>query len=573
MWSFLDDMMRILNFDSKWRMWMLECVSSASANVLINGSPSGEFKLERGLRQGDPLSPFLFLIVAEGLSLLVTKAVEEGLLEAASIGNDQVPVANLQYADDTIFMVSDNPGNAWAIKCLLKNFELASGLRVNFDKCSLMGVNVDVNMMREMAETLQCELGCIPFSYLGVRVGINHKRIAEWDHLVHKMKTRLKSWEHKKLSLGGRITILKAVLTAIPIYQLSFYCLPKTILSELTKLQRTFLWGGSVDVRKTAWISWESITSSKDKGGLGVRDLRFFNNALMGKWLWFFLSNKNCLWVKILSSVYGTLRLGEGGVVSTSNRNCWSSWWGDVVKIGNGVEGKWFRDNVARFVGNGRSTKFWEDIWIGSESLKSAFPRLYRLSLGRESFIAGMGEWVGGEWVWKWEWRRNLFGREESSFNNLLALLTSCRLSEHTNDRWVWRPTSDGNYSTSSAYDEAVRQEVAVVNAAVHGVRFAKVWNKIVPLKVASLTWRTMWDRIPTKKNLVHVNHIFLGCPMVREVWDNMYSWIGITTVQHKDVKHHFEAHSGLVKGKKKASFMNGAFCVRKIVDEIKVVF
>lgn len=80
-WVFLKEMLAQFNFSNKWSRWMLECISTASANVLVNGSPSGEFKLERGLRQGDPLSPILYLIVAEGLGLLVNKSIDEGLLE------------------------------------------------------------------------------------------------------------------------------------------------------------------------------------------------------------------------------------------------------------------------------------------------------------------------------------------------------------------------------------------------------------------------------------------------------------------------------------------------------------
>lgn len=105
-WEFLDDMMQGLNFCPKWRAWIRKCVSSASASssVLINGSPTGEFKLERGLRQGDPLSPFLYLIVAEGLSLLIEKEISTSQLEPIEVGRDRVQVSHLQYADDTIFV-------------------------------------------------------------------------------------------------------------------------------------------------------------------------------------------------------------------------------------------------------------------------------------------------------------------------------------------------------------------------------------------------------------------------------------------------------------------------------------
>lgn len=133
-WNFLDSMMKKINFSIKWGKWILECVSSASASVLVNGSPSGNFNLGRGLRQGDPLSPFLFLIVAKGLSLLVSKAVEIKLLEAVEIGKEKVRVSHLQYADDTRFLCPGKLEYISVIKAILRNFELLSGLSVNFDK-------------------------------------------------------------------------------------------------------------------------------------------------------------------------------------------------------------------------------------------------------------------------------------------------------------------------------------------------------------------------------------------------------------------------------------------------------
>lgn len=105
-WKFLEDMMQGFNFCDKWRRWIKACVETASAAVLVNDSPCGEFKLKKGLRQDDPISPFLYLIVAEGLGMLTNKAVELGLLKPAVIGRKNVAVSHLQYADDTVFLCS-----------------------------------------------------------------------------------------------------------------------------------------------------------------------------------------------------------------------------------------------------------------------------------------------------------------------------------------------------------------------------------------------------------------------------------------------------------------------------------
>lgn len=123
-WCFLENMLEFFYFNIKWRKWILECVSTAHMLVLVNGSPSGDFKLERRLRQGDPLSTFLYLLVAEGLSILVKRVVERGFLEAAELGRNKVPITHLQYADDTVFVSSGNESNIWAMKRILNCYQV-----------------------------------------------------------------------------------------------------------------------------------------------------------------------------------------------------------------------------------------------------------------------------------------------------------------------------------------------------------------------------------------------------------------------------------------------------------------
>lgn len=183
-------MLNFFNFDVKWSKWIMECVSSASATVLVNGSPSGGFKMERGLRQGDPLSPFLYLLIAEALSILVSRAVESDASKAIEIGDHNIQVSHLQYADDTIFMCNASPANIMSIKRILKNFELLSGLKVNFQKCNLMGINIDRDCLEASASYLGCTVGEIPFSFLGVKVGISNRKAAEWSDLIQKMRNK-----------------------------------------------------------------------------------------------------------------------------------------------------------------------------------------------------------------------------------------------------------------------------------------------------------------------------------------------------------------------------------------------
>ena len=170
-WEYLIYMMRRLGFGSKWIQWILGCLKSASISVLVNGSPSTEFLPQKGLRQGDPLSPLLFNITAEGLSGLMSKAIERGLYRGFLVGTKKVEVNLLQYADDTIFLGEATMENVRAIKAILRAFELASGLNINFAKSSYGTFGVSDQWTYGASNYLNCRLMSFPFTYLGIPIG------------------------------------------------------------------------------------------------------------------------------------------------------------------------------------------------------------------------------------------------------------------------------------------------------------------------------------------------------------------------------------------------------------------
>ncbi|GKV25193.1 hypothetical protein SLEP1_g34663 [Rubroshorea leprosula] len=150
-WDFIEYMMMRMGFNATWRKWIRECLASSSISVLINGSPTNQFSVSKGLRQGDLLSPFLFLIVAEGLNGLMSSAVEKQLYKGVVIGNEGVSVSHLQFADDTIFFGEASEDNIGVIKSIMRTFELSSGLKINFGKSQLIGIGVDDNWRNKMA--------------------------------------------------------------------------------------------------------------------------------------------------------------------------------------------------------------------------------------------------------------------------------------------------------------------------------------------------------------------------------------------------------------------------------------
>lgn len=140
-WRFLEWVMTQMKFPKVWCKWIMECVSTASASILVNGSPSKPFRLQRGLRQGDPLSPFLFVLVAEALDQLIKKATFLNMWKGVSIYQSDLTITHLQYADDTLIFCEAKLESLINVKKMLILFHLASGLQVNFHKSSLIGIN------------------------------------------------------------------------------------------------------------------------------------------------------------------------------------------------------------------------------------------------------------------------------------------------------------------------------------------------------------------------------------------------------------------------------------------------
>ncbi|GKV44307.1 hypothetical protein SLEP1_g51499 [Rubroshorea leprosula] len=438
-WGFIEYMMLRMGFCEKWRGWIKECLRSSSVSVMINGSPTREFRVSKGIRQGDPLSPFLFLIVAEGLNGMVTAASEKQLYKGVKVGTDDIMVSHLQFADDTIFFGEATDENIWAIKCIVRSFELVSGLKVNYAKSQLMGVNVEEAWVEKMAYRLYCKRKDLPFKYLGIPIGGNHRRIAMWHNLMESVKKKLAPWKGRYLSFGGRITIVNSVLSSLPVFLMSVYLLPKGIIHFIDKIRKSFLWGGEGEGRKINWVKWEKVCKNKLCGGLGVREMRKFNLALMGKWWGRLARNEQGLWDKIIASKYG----GSGGHWLDwvrDGRGIGSLWWRDVGCLNNVDEEKegWLTEGFKLKLGEGKGVSFWRDNWGGEGDLANLYPRLYNLSTGKEKKCCQMGNEEDGIWRWNLEWRRALFDWEREEAAELQQKIDSMRIHKDIPDTWKW---------------------------------------------------------------------------------------------------------------------------------------
>ena len=193
-------------------------------SVMVNGSP-GFFRSSRGLRQGDPLSPYIFVIGMEASSCLISKAVERGFLSGCGFEGregDGLTISHLLYADDTILFCEPKQDQMAYLSWLLMWFEAISGLKINLAKSEIILVRRVVNM-EVLANELGCKIGALPSSYLGLPLGAQHNSMVVWDVIEERLRRKLTLWKRQYISKGGRLTLLRSALSSLPIYYMSLF--------------------------------------------------------------------------------------------------------------------------------------------------------------------------------------------------------------------------------------------------------------------------------------------------------------------------------------------------------------
>ncbi|GJR63244.1 RNA-directed DNA polymerase, eukaryota, reverse transcriptase zinc-binding domain protein [Tanacetum coccineum] len=547
-WDFLDDVLDKFGFGVKWRNWIQSCLRSSRGSILINGSPTKEFQFFRGLKQGDPLSPFLFILVMESLHISFQRVVDAGLFNGINLSST-VNLSHLFYADDAIFIGQWNELNIDTLVRVLECFFRASGLRINMSKSKIMGVNVEDAKVKIAANKLGCLVLKTPFTYLGTKVGENMHRKHAWNEVVEKVLSRLSRWKLKTLSIGGRFTLLKSVLGSMPIFHMSIFKVPSSILNSLEVIRSRFFNGHEHKSNKATWFKWNKVLTSKEKGGLGVSSLFALNRGLLFKWLWRFYSQKDSLWTKVIKALYG-----EDGsldkVGASAARTCWTTIVQEVKVIQ--AQGINIHDFIKLKLGNGEDSRFWLDKWYEGGVLKRLFPRVYALELDKNISVSSKLKAPSLVTTFR---RNARSGIEQTQFDSMAEIMKTISLVPRV-DRYIWSLENDGSFSVASirkTLDDNRFQEESLSTR----------WVKSVPIKVNILAWKVKSNALPTRFNISRrgmdidsidcpickmgvetTSHVFFQCNVVRQVMRKISSW---WNVEYMEVNSYEEWRSWLV--------------------------
>ncbi|KAH1266244.1 putative ribonuclease H protein [Glycine max] len=299
--------------------------------------------------------------------------------------------------------------NVKAVKAILRSYEMVSDLRINFAKSQFRAIGQSEEWCCIAVDFLNCAMLHFPFCYLGLPIGINPRRKVVWEPIIRKLEPRLNKSNHRSISMVGRITLINVVLTALPLFYLSFFRAPSAVINRLTVIQRNFLWGGNLEGKKIAWVAWSQVCASRERGGLGIKDIKALNNALLIKWKWFMFQQTDQLWSRILISKYK----GWRGLEEGPPKPHFSHWWYDLRSINQHRSMAEVSKQFIWKLGRGDQILLWEDSWVdGGITLKEKYLELYRISLQRLQIVAYLGSLCESGWEWKFSWRRNLFDNE-----------------------------------------------------------------------------------------------------------------------------------------------------------------
>ncbi|XP_062104358.1 uncharacterized protein LOC133815544 [Humulus lupulus] len=302
-WDFLEDLLKAYNLPEKFVRMVMICIRSTTYSITMNGRVQGSFKGEKGLRQGDPLSPLLFVFIMEYLTRRLQLAASQTLFRFHPLCKS-LKLINLCFADDLILFSKGTRQSVLVIQEVLLEFSKTTGLHVNKDKSQVFFGGVNSYEKNAILNDLQLTEGVFPFQYLGVPLRPTKWKAEDCGIIIKKINQRLHSWASRHLSFAGRMQLIHSVLFGLRNYWMSIFVLPHSVTKEVEKLCRGFLWGVNGSRSKVHIASWDKVCLLKSYGGLGFKNGTKWNQANLAKFIWAITEKSDLLWVKWINSIY-----------------------------------------------------------------------------------------------------------------------------------------------------------------------------------------------------------------------------------------------------------------------------
>ncbi|XP_026433075.1 uncharacterized protein LOC113330483 [Papaver somniferum] len=301
-WDFIAEVFRQYGFSDSWCMWVLNIFSSARISVMINVYREGYFSITRGLRQGDPLSPLIIFLIEDVLSHNFSKLFANHSMNVM-VSKKGVAPTHLLFADDILIFCRGNLHSLQNLKNMLVLYEHASGQCVNYAKSKFYFGGDIISRAIVISNYLGMERAMFPDKYLGIQLKPGIVRHIHVRQVVEKIMNKLAGWKGKLLSFQARLVLIKSVISSYVIHSMAFYKWPCTVIKQVERAIRNFLWSGDAEKRKYFTFLYDDLCLSKREGGLGIKKLNDVNRAMLMK-LWISIRDSNKIWARFLRAKY-----------------------------------------------------------------------------------------------------------------------------------------------------------------------------------------------------------------------------------------------------------------------------
>ncbi|XP_024156261.1 uncharacterized protein LOC112164272 [Rosa chinensis] len=521
-WQYVEAVLLKLGFCRRWVNIVMATIKSASYSILMNGTPTGFILPTRGIRQGDPLSPYLFILCAEGFSLLISASIQHGTIRGLLMSPTAPIIHHLLFADDCFLFGEASVRECQAFKDLLSIYARASGQRINLQKSSVVfSGSVDLQTRNHLSSILGVTCVKEHGLYLGLPIHVGHNKTTIFSYLKERLTKKLISWRSKILSAGGKELLIKVVAQTLPNYVMNCYLLPKSLCDDLQQLCSQFFWGSTNEKKRIHWRSWERMCVPKEAGGMGFKHLHAHNLAMLAKQGWRILSNPDSLVARVFKAVYHPW--GSFLTADMGDRPSYS--WRSIMEARSVLQaGLFWR------IGNGMFVRIWEDDWIPnvpSHSIAKPVDTVFEL-------VSDLINEQEGTWDIP---TVNACFAPEVAFR-VFSIPLSRRVG---GDRTAWKLDKHGFFSVKSAY--TIAQDISIGNVFAStstGDPFAPLWKALwkanVPSKVAIFGWRAAHNLLPTRAALTSkgysgelnccvcsqyvetLEHLFRDCSIAKDI-------------------------------------------------------
>ncbi|XP_019229533.1 PREDICTED: uncharacterized protein LOC109210559 [Nicotiana attenuata] len=470
-WLFLTKMLRKFGFCERFIGMIFDLVGNNWYSILINGQSNGFFKSSRGVKQGDPLSPTLFIIAAEALSRGLNSLHSKLYFCGFGLPKWSPKINHLAYADDTIIFCSSDATSLRLVMEILYLYEAASGQLINKSKSAVyMHHLTEIEVVRKVERITGIGQQEFPFTYLGCPIFYARRKLEYYQPMITKILDKLQTWKGRLLSIGGRAILISSVLQSMPVHLLSAVNPPNYVINRLHKIFAQFFWSSAVGGNSRHWASWNTLCMPYEEGGIGFRSLHDVSKALFCK-LWWNFRTKPSLWSAYMSQKY-CKKLNAVIVPWREGSHVWRK----MLECRDLIE-----HQIIWKLRMGSSV-FWYDNWTGLGALYFLVPP----DFGIDEEIHNVNELVENG-VWNAERLMQILPDDLS--HHILENIKPPG-KENVLDSPFWLLETKGHFTVKTAWEYLRRRDNP-------RTAYQKIWVRGLPFKISFFMWKLWKAKLP----------------------------------------------------------------------------